>query len=123
MKLSEFTTEKAMDVLCEIAPHVINIFSDEDLMKELRRAIDTKKEQTMAERVSFVIGKVSKLFPIIFKKRKQDVICILAALNCKTEEQIASQNVLKTMGQIRDIVKDKELLDFFKSCTSMEGSE
>ena len=48
---------------------------------------------------------------------------ILGALNEKSVEEIAKQNFIKTMKQIKDIAKDKELLDFFKSCTSMEGGE
>jgi hypothetical protein len=47
----------------------------------------------------------------------------LGALNEKSVEEIAKQNILKTMSQIKDISKDKELLDFFKSCTGTEESE
>ena len=48
---------------------------------------------------------------------------IVGVLNEKTIDEIAKQNIIVTMKQIRDIAKDKELLDFFKSCTDTEGNE
>ena len=107
MKLSELSTEKATDVLCEIAPYAMNIMTDEELVDELKAAV----------------GKISKILPILLKKRKADLFGILGALNEKSVEEIAKQNIIKTMSQIKDISKDKELLDFFKSCTGTEESE
>ena len=123
MKLSELSTERATDVLCEIAPHFVNIISDEELMSELSSAIKIEKSNTMAEKIGLIIGKISKILPTIFKKRRTDLFSILAIINEKTVEEIAKQNIMKTMLQIKDISKDKELLDFFKSCTGSEGSE
>lgn len=123
MKLSQLTTERATDVLCEIAPLAMNIMSDEELMGELKKAIDFKKAETQAEQIALVVGKISKVLPIVLKKRREDVFGVLAALNDKSVEEIAKQNILKTMAQVRDMSKDKELLDFFKSCTGTEESE
>ena len=123
MKLSQMTTDKATDVLCEIAPYAMNIMTDEDLMNELKAAIDFEEADTMAEKIALTAGKISKILPILLKKRKSDLFGILGALNEKTVEEIAKQNIIKTMSQIRDISKDKELLDFFKSCTGTEESE
>ena len=123
MKLSELSTEKAADVLCEIAPLFMNIASDEELMSELKTAVNFKDANTMAEKIALTIGKLSKILPILLKKRKQDLFGILGAINEKSIEEISKQNIIKTMSQIRDISKDKELLDFFKSCTGTEESE
>ena len=123
MKLSELNTDRATDVLCEIAPYAMNIMSDEELMVELKTAVDFKQATTFAEQIALVGGKISKIVPILLKKRKSDVFGILGALNEKTPEEIAKQNILKTMLQIKDISKDKELLGFFKSCTGTEESE
>jgi hypothetical protein len=112
-----------MDVLCEIAPHAVSIMTDEELVSELKSAVDFEKANTMAEKIALVVGKFSKIVPIVLKKRKTDVFAILGALNEKSTEEIAKQNVIVTMGQIRDISKDKELLDFFKSCTGTGESE
>lgn len=123
MKLSELSTERATDVLCEIAPHAINITTDDELMAELKAAVDFKEANTMAEKIALTVGKISKILPIVLKKRRNDLFSILGALNDKTVEEISKQNIIKTMLQIKDISKDKELLDFFKSCTGTEESE
>ena len=123
MKLSQLSTDRAMDVLCEIATPVTNIMTDEELIKELNSAVDFEKANTMAEKIALITGKFTKILPLILKKRKADLFSILASLNEKTIEEIGSQNVIKTMSQIKDIAKDKELLDFFKSCTGTEESE
>lgn len=123
MKLSKMTTDKAMDVMCEITPYIAAITSDEDLLAELRNAIDPKSVATRAELMAKGVEKVTKIVPIILKKRKSDMFCILAALNEKTADEIGKQNIIVTMAQIRELVKDKELVDFFKSCVGAEGNE
>lgn len=123
MKLSQMTTDKATDVLCEIAPYAMNIMTDEDLMSELKSAINFDEANTMAEKIAVSVGKISKILPILLKKRKNDIFGVLGALNDKSIEEIGKQNIIKTMSQIKDISKDKELLDFFKSCTGTEESE
>lgn len=123
MKLSELSTEKAADVLCEITPYSIAIMTDEELMAELKAAIYFNDANTMAEKIALIVGKLSKILPILLKKRREELFGILGALNEKPAEAIAKQNIIITMKQVRDICKDKELLDFFKSCTDTEGSE
>jgi hypothetical protein len=123
MKLSELSTDRATDVLCELTPYITNILSDEALLSELRTAIDFKEANTLAEKMALTASKITNIIPILLKNRKSDVFGILGALNEKSVEEIAKQNFIKTMKQIKDIAKDKELLDFFKSCTSMEGGE
>ncbi len=123
MRLSEFTTEKATDVLCELTPYVANIVTDEELLAELQNAITKDEATTKSELMAKGVEKVTKLVPIVLKKRKMDVFGILAVLNNKTADDVAKQNIITTMIQIREITKDKELLDFFKSCVGSEGSE
>ena len=123
MKISEISTDNAMDVLCELTPYVTNIVTDETLVAELKEAIDFKDANTMAEKIALTAEKITKIIPIILKNRKNDVFGIVGVLNNKTVDEIAKQNIIVTMKQIRDIAKDKELLDFFKSCTDTEGNE
>lgn len=123
MKISEMSTEKAMDVLCELTPYMINIVTDEALITELKSAIDFTKANTMAEKMALTAGKITKIIPILLRNKKNDVFGIVGVLNNKTIEEVAKQNIIVTMKQIRDIAKDKELLDFFKSCTDTEGNE
>ena len=123
MKLSQLSTERATDVLCELTPYIANIVEDSELMKSLRDAIDIDKVKTKAELIAIGAGKATRLIPIILKKRRSDVYGILAVLNEKSVEQIAMQNFLITMKQIKDMSKDKELVDFFKSWADTEESE
>ena len=58
---------------------------------------------------------------LILKKHKTEVFGILAALNGKTPAEIGRQNILVTGAQIRAAVKDKELINFIKSCASGES--
>lgn len=123
MKLSTVSTDEALNILCELTPYLANISADEELIEELKSAIDTSECTTQAEMIALGLQKFTKIVPILLQKRKSDVHGIIGAINGKTAEEIASQNILITAKQIRDIVKDKELLDFFKSCTVMEESE
>lgn len=123
MKISEISTEKAMDVLCQLTPYVTSIVTDEELIAELKSAIDFGKANTMAEKMALTAGKITKIIPILLRNKKNDVFGIVGVLNNKTIEEVAKQNIIVTMKQIRDIAKDKELLDFFKSCTDTEGNE
>lgn len=123
MKLSQLSTERATDVLCELAPYIANIVEDSALMESLRDAIDAEKVKTKAELIAIGAGKATRLVPIILKNRRSDVYGILAVLNEKSAEEIAEQNLLVTMRQIKDVSKDKELVDFFKSWADTEESE
>lgn len=112
MKLSELTTEQAADVLCEITPFISNITGDKELLDELGNKFDTKGK-SVAELYTFAAKKVAVLAPIILKTHRDDLFGILSVLNETDAEQIAKQNVLTTMTQIKDAISDKELLDFF----------
>lgn len=123
MKISELSTDKAMSVLCEITPHIENIISDVELIAELKKAINLDNAETLAAKTALAAAKITKIIPILLKNRKEDFYGILSALNEKSVEEIAKQNIIVTAMQIKDIAKDKELLDFFKSCTNVEGNK
>ena len=122
MKPSEMSTDRAADMFCEITPYVANIVTDEDLIGELKKTI-SGKAITRAELIAVATEKIIKLIPILLKKRKADVFGILAVVNKKTVEEIGKQDLITTMRQVKDVVKDRELLDFFKSCAATEGNE
>lgn len=118
MKLSEISTERAADVLCELTPLVDSIITDEDLMQSLSAVVDHEQTETMSvgQKMLLVSSKLGKIVPILMKKRRAEMFGILAVLNEKTPEQISAQNMLVTMMQVRDLVNDRELIDFFRSC-------
>lgn len=122
MKLSEITTDRAAEVLCELTPLVDSIITDEELMQALSAAIgaDDKAEMSIGQKLLLVSSKMSKIVPILLKKRKSETFGIIGILNGKTPEQIAAQNILVTMAQVRDLAYDRELTDFFKSCRNTD---
>lgn len=123
MRLSELSTDRATDVLCELTPYIANIVSDEELLEELKKAVDRKDIVNKAQWLAVGAEKITKILPILLKKRKEDVFGILAVINEKTVEQIAKQNILVTLKQAKTAFKDKELIDFFKSCMDTEEGE
>lgn len=115
MKISQLTTDEGLDVLCEITPYIGAIIGDEALTAELRRKVDIDDSASKAEVYAAGLDRIAKLMPIIFKTHRADVYGIIAAVNGKSVEEIAAQNVFKTGAEIRDIIKDKDFVDFFKS--------
>lgn len=116
MRISELSTDRAADVLCEISVFILNIVEDVDVMDTLKAQTD--KAETLAGKYALGAQKIGQWVPLLLKKHKADVFGILAALNESTVEKIGAQNIIKTMAQIREAVQDKELVDFFKSCAS-----
>lgn len=114
MKLSELTTERAADVLCELTPYIANITGDKSLLDELANKFDSKAK-SVAELYTFAAHKYATLAPILLKAHRSDVFGVLAVLNECSADEIAKQKVMKTMKQVRDLFQDKDLLDFFKS--------
>ena len=114
MKLSQLTTERAADVLCELTPYIANITGDKSLLDELANKFDGKGK-SVAELYTFAAHKYATLAPILLKAHRSDVFGVLAVLNECSADEIAKQKVMETMKQVRDLFQDKELLDFFKS--------
>lgn len=123
MLISEISTDRGVDALCEMTPYISNIVADEELLEELKQAIDPKQATTTAEMLALGAQKVTKLVPIILKKRKMDLFGIIGAMYDKTPEEIAKQRFLTTLGQIRDMAKDKEFKDFFMSLVPTKRNE
>jgi hypothetical protein len=123
MKLSKLSTDEALDALCELTPYINNIVTDDVLLDELKAKVKATGNETKAEIMAMGAEKINKLVPIVLKGHKKDVCGILAVLNDTDVDAIGKQNAIKTMSQIRDLIKDKEFLDFFKSCAEPGRSE
>lgn len=117
MKLSELSTDRAADVLCEITPFLANLAGDTALQDTLRDKLELQDGQkpSMAELYTFGAQKLAVIVPIVLKDHRADVFGMLAALNGTTAAQIAAQGVMDTMGQLREVMQDEQLRDFFKS--------
>lgn len=123
MKISELSTDKALDVICEITPFVDEIATDEELISTIKEKVKLPEGATRADMLKIGADKINKIVPIILKKKRAAVYGILAALNETSSEKISKQSMISTAKQIKEAVGDKELIDFFKSCVGAEGSK
>lgn len=121
MKFSELTTDNALDVFCEVIPYIERIMNDEELVAELKKELDIDENTTNVEKTAIVLSKVKVIAPIILKKRRDDVLGIVAVINGMSVEDIKKQNVVKTLIQVREVLNDKEFMDFFKSFVVVAG--
>jgi hypothetical protein len=117
MKISELSTDKGLDVLVELTPYVSSIATSETLTAELKKLAETKRESLKSQLQQLVFGAdmFSRLIPILLKERRNDVYGIISVLNEKPVEEVATQNIMKTVAEIREIFSDGDLLSFFKS--------
>ena len=123
MKISELSTDKGLDIICEITPFVDEIATDEELISTLKEKIKLPEGATRADMLKIGADKINKIVPILLKKKRSAIYGILAALNETSAEKISKQSMISTAKQIKEAVGDKELIDFFKSCVDAEGSE
>ena len=125
MKISEFTTDKALDVFVEITPYVAGIATSETLQTALSDLANTPAKSLKSSFQQMVFGAdvFSRLVPILLSERRSDVYGILAVLNETSVDEIAKQSLFKTVGMIREIFSDKDLLNFFKSFVHTQPKE
>lgn len=111
-KLSDLGTDECLDVLCTIAPSIQAIVEDKDIMTALGKAID-KKGLTKAGVLMTAASKLVGAVPLLFKAHREDVYSILSTVGGVTVEEVKAQNMLDTMQQLKEILQDRPLLDFF----------
>jgi hypothetical protein len=122
IKISELSTDKSCDVLCEITPFVSGIVSDEKLMQTLSKSID-KSNTTRAAVLLAGIEKINVLVPLVLKDHRADLFGVLAVLGETTPDAVAAQNIFTTIKQVRELAQDKELLDFLQSFAAQAETE
>lgn len=101
MKLSEFTNEKALDLLADLIEPATKIMTD-PRVKELYES-----KAKMPEVVKHVI-----------KNHKESIIEILAILDGVPVEEYTC-NIFTLPKKVIELFNDKELIDFFSSAELM----
>lgn len=125
MKLSEMSTDRALDVLCELTPAIANIVDDKDIISGLTDIMpneSVKESDNLSYGVRIICG-AGKLAPTILKTHRDDVYTILSVLNEKPVAEIAAQPVLDTIRQVREAFQDEDLLSFFRSSARRAKTE
>lgn len=135
MKLSELSTDKALDVLCELTPYASSIMEDEQILSVLDgfmgRAAAEKQENEENEESKKdgdgdedvgaaaagirMFGGMVKNIPLLLKTHRADVYGILSVMNERPVAEISAQPIRDTIQQTRELFQDEELLSFFKS--------
>jgi len=119
MKLNEISTDKSLDILCELSIPLTTIAQDKELVKAIYRR--TKVTEKTSEEDKKVLGtiQVAKNLKIIIPKLlnsyRNEVYEIISIINEKNIEEIKKQNIAITIKQIKDIIQDEELISFFTS--------
>lgn len=122
-KLSDLGTDECLNVLCEITPSVSNIVSDKELFNTLGKGVDGRGT-TDAGMFMLTVKRLFTAVPLLLKNHREDIYSIVSTVGGeKTTEEIAAQNIMVTLNQVRSLMRDKVLIDFFKSWVHGEEAE
>lgn len=123
MKLSQLSTEQALDAMVEMVGAIEDIGNDEDLTREIANLINKRKEKEgRSEKLGLYMNTIAKIVPILLKKKRESVYAILAALNGTDVDTVRQQNIIKTMKEAKEAFQDEDLVAFVKSCWRTEES-
>lgn len=123
MKLSELSTDRALDVLCELTPYIANIASDEAVVSAVGKVVDANKEINIYGKALLLAERMGEIIPALFKDHRLDVYGVLSIMNERPASEIAAQKITDTILQVRELFQDPELLSFFKSFAQQGQTE
>lgn len=115
MKLSELSTDKVLDVLCELTPYVSSIASDDAVVSVVGKIVDTDKDINLYGKGLLLVERMGEIIPVLLETHRPDVYGILSVMNERSAAEIAAQPVLDTIRQVRELFQDMEFMSFFKS--------
>ncbi len=124
MKLSELTTDRALDVLCELTPHIYSITSDKNIVDSVSKVVRADLDNTsLYGQYMIIADRVVEVLPLLLKNHRADVYGILSVLNEKPVDEIRAQPVRDTIRQAREAFRDEDLLSFFRSSARQGQNE
>ena len=107
-KISDIRGADVVDFVADVVAPAIAIVTDTDL----RAALSQTTEDNLT---SVLLGAI----PSLIKAHRDDVIAILAAVNCvSVEEYAADLTVFKLIKDVSDLITDDDFTDFFGSALS-----
>lgn len=123
MKLSGLSTDKALDVLCELTPYVGNIANDKEVVNTVGKVMESGQEMNRYGQVMLVLGRIGDFLPLLLKSHRPDVYGILSVMNERPVAEIAAQKLTDTIRQVRELFRDEEFVAFFKSSAQQGQSK
>lgn len=115
MKFSELSTDKALDVMLQMTPHIDNIVNDKDVVSAIGKVIDPQDAISKYGVFLIGVGRITEFIPILLSSHRNDVYGILSAASGKSAEEIAGQSFEKTKSQVKELLEDSGFMNFFKS--------
>ena len=99
-----------------IAQPLQNIVDDKKLMEAIGTAVgkNEKSGLTAAGMVMAASGRIASALPVLLQDHRADVYTILSAVGGIDVDEVKKQNIVTTMQQAKEMLRDKELLDFFR---------
>lgn len=123
MKLSELSTDRAADVLCELAPYVGNITNDKTVVSTIGKVMENGQDLNRYGQVMLVVGRIGEFIPLLLKEHRPDVYGILSVMNERPAAEIATQKLMETMQQVKELFQDGDFMAFFKSSAQQGQTE
>lgn len=122
MRLNEISTDKALDLLCELTLPLTTIATDKELIEAIYKRTVVAKETTQSEKNIIGTMQVAKnlkvIIPKLLKTHKNEVYEVLAIINEKDVEEIKKQSLIETIKEVKELLQDEELKSFFTSMLS-----
>lgn len=119
MRLSEMNGDQLATCLCIVTEPAEKIAEDDEVVGVIRGCMTTREVDGKAVNYMDIPRAVFRLIPILLRKFRRETFTILGAMNGKTADEIAEQNGLKTIADIKAVF-DSDLLAFFTSFRSAE---
>lgn len=112
MRLSEIKGERVLDVIADIAPHVISIASDDEA-KRFFKGVEPKEGQTPTEAFA---ERMRVGAPALLKSHREDVVAVLAALDGVTpDEYVEGMTLGSVLVDLFELLTDQAFEDFLSS--------
>jgi len=119
MRLKDISTDRALDILCDLTAPVTTIAEDKELIETMlaRTTVDDKisKDERKVLGLMQVAKNAKVLVPKLLKEHRSKIYEILSIINEKSTEEIRSQSPIMTINQVKDLLQDEELTSFFTS--------
>ena len=117
IKINELSTDNTLDLICDLTPYVSEIMEDKEVIKIFAEKVKLG-ENTSQEKVKIIvltagIKKLNGLIPALFKRHRDAIYNILALVNEKEVDEIKNQKAMITINEVKEILTDKDLMDFF----------
>lgn len=114
MALKDYSTAQAADILIRLSPLMENIATDENIMGNIGKSMDTTG-MTQVGRTIEAMRRTFTSIPVLLGTHKEDLFGIVAIVKGKTLDEVMEQPITVTMADIKEVITDEDLRDFFSA--------